>query len=76
MNEYLILFVLFAVSLLILGLLARMLLKMRRVEDRAEVKVVELEPSERAAPEAVLEDIEIKVEEEPEEEAPQKRAPG
>jgi hypothetical protein len=70
MNEHLILFVLFAVSLLILGFLARMLLKMKRVEDTAEVKVVELEPSERAAPEAVLEDIEINVEEEPEEEAP------
>lgn len=75
MNEYLILFVLFAVSLLILGLLARMLLKMRRVEETTEVKVVELKPSERAA-EAVLEDIEINVEEEREEEAPQKRAPG
>jgi beta-lactam-binding protein with PASTA domain len=76
MNEYLIMFVLFAVSLLILGLLARMLLKMRRIEDTADVKVVKLEPSERAASEAVLEDIEIDVEEEREEEAPQKRAPG
>ena len=76
MNEYLIMFVLFAVSLLILGLLARMLLKMRKVKDTADFKVVELEPSERAAPEAVLEDIEINVEEEREEEAPQKRAPG
>jgi len=76
MNEYLILFVLLAVSLLILGLLVRMFLKMKRVEDTAEVKVVKLGPSERAAPEAVLEDIEEDVEEEREEEAPQKQASG
>lgn len=76
MNEYLILFALLAVSLIILGLLARMLLKMKRVEDTAEVKVVELGPSERAAPEAVLEDIEEDEEEEREEEAPQRQAPG
>jgi flagellar biosynthesis/type III secretory pathway M-ring protein FliF/YscJ len=76
MNEYLILFVLLAVSLLILGLLVRMFLKMKRVEDTAEVRAVELEPSERAAPEADLEDIEEDAEEEREEEAPRKQAPG
>jgi flagellar biosynthesis/type III secretory pathway M-ring protein FliF/YscJ len=76
MNEYLILFVLLAVSLLILGLLVRMFLKMKRVEDTAEVRAVELEPSERVAPEADLQDIEEDAEEEREEEAPRKQAPG
>jgi len=71
MNEYLILFVLLAVSLVILGLLVRVLLKVEHVEDTAGVKVVKLEPGERAAPEAVLVDIEEDVEEKQEEEAPQ-----
>jgi uncharacterized membrane protein len=70
MTEYLILFVLFAVSLVIVFLLVRMLLQVKRVEDTAEVNVVELKPSEAAAPEAVLEDVKINVEEE-REEAPQ-----
>jgi hypothetical protein len=71
MNDYLILFMLLAVSLVILGLLVRMFLKMKHVVDTAEVKVVKLEPGERTAPEAVLEDIEEDVEEKQEEEAPQ-----
>lgn len=70
MNEYLILFVLFAVSLVIVFLLVRVLLGVKRVEDTAEVNVVELKPSEGVAPEAVLEDVKINVEEE-REEAPQ-----
>ncbi len=70
MTEYLILFVLLAVSLVILFLLVRVLLQVKRVEDSAEAQVVELKPSEGAAPEAVLEDVEEDVEEEREEEAP------
>jgi len=58
MNDYLILFVLLAVSLLILGLLVKVLLQVKKVEDMAEVQVVELEPSERVAPEGILEDAE------------------
>lgn len=68
MTEYLILFVLLAVSLVILFLLVRVLLQVKRVEDKTEVNVVELKPSEGAASEAVLEDVE---EEEEREEAPQ-----
>ena len=49
---------------------------MKRVEEAAEAQVVEREPSEPVAPDAVLEDIEEDVEEEREEEAPQKQAPG
>jgi len=64
MTEYLILFVLLAVSLVVLGLLVRVLLQVKRVEDKAEVRVVELEPGERVAAEPVLEDIEGDVEEE------------
>lgn len=75
MTEYLVLYVLVAVSLIVLGLLARMLLKMRRVEGTAEVKVVKLGRSEREA-EVDMEDIEEDVEKEREEEAPQKQAPG
>ena len=71
MTEYLILFVLLAVSLVILFLLVRVLLQVKRVEDTADLNVIELKPSEGAAPEAVLEDIEEDVEEEREEEAPQ-----
>ncbi len=78
MNEYLILFVLLAVSLVILFLLVRVLLQVKRVEDTADLNVVELKPSEGVAPEAVLEDVEINVEdvkinveEEPDKEAPQ-----
>jgi hypothetical protein len=71
MNEYLVLFALLAVSLLILGLMAKVLLQVKKVEDAAEVKIVEHEASEPVAPEAALEDIEIDVEEEREEEAPQ-----
>ncbi len=71
MNEYLILFVLLAVSLLILFLLVRVLLRVKRVEPTAEVKVVELEPGEHVPPEATLEDAEEDVEEKREEEAPQ-----
>ncbi len=69
MTEYLILFVLLAVSLVILFLLVRVLLQVKRVEDRAEVRVVELKPDESTAPEAVLEDIEEDEPEELEEEA-------
>ncbi len=58
MMEYLILFMLLAVSLVILFLLVKVLLQVKRAEDTAEVRVVEVEPSESAAPEAVLEDIE------------------
>ena len=68
MTEYLILFVLLAVSLVVLFLLVRVLLGVKRVEDAADVNVVELKPSESAASEAVLEDVE---EEEEREEAPQ-----
>jgi len=57
MTEYLILFVLLALSLVILFLLVRVLLQVKRVEDRGEVNVVEHKPSE-GADEAVLEDIE------------------
>jgi len=70
MNEYLILFVLLAVSLVILFLLVRVMFQVKRVEDTADLNVVELKPSEGAASEAVLEDIEEDVEEEREEEAP------
>jgi len=66
MTEYLILFVLLALSLVILFLLVRVLLQVKRVEDRGEVNVVEHKPSE-GADEAVLEDIE---EEEKRKEAP------
>jgi uncharacterized membrane protein len=66
-TEYLILFVLLAVSLVILFLMARVLLQVKRGEDKADVRVVEVEPSETVAPEAVLEDIE----EEEKKEAPQ-----
>ncbi len=69
MTEYLILLVLLAVSLVILFLLIRVLLQVKRVEDRAEVRVVELKPDESTAPEAVLEDIEEDEPEELEEEA-------
>lgn len=58
MNEYLILFVLLVVSLVIVGILVRMFLKVKHVEDMAGVEVFKLEPGERAAPEAVLVDIE------------------
>jgi|GEM_PF-2171859 len=71
MTEYLILFVLLAVSLVVLGLLVRVLLQVKRVEDKAEVRVVELEPGERVAAEPVLEDIEGDVEEERKEEPQQ-----
>jgi hypothetical protein len=69
MTEYLILFALLAVSLVILVLLVRVLLQVKRVEEKAEDKVTELEPSESVAHEAVLEDIEVDVGEEREEEA-------
>jgi len=65
MTKYLILFVLLAVSLVVLFLLVRMLLQVKRVEDAAEVNVVEPQPSEGAASEAVLEDIEEELEEAP-----------
>ena len=65
-----------AVSLLVLGFFVRVLLQVKRVEDSAEAQVVEREPSEPVAPEAVLEDVEEDVEEELEEEAPRRRAPG
>jgi len=71
MTEYLILFVLLAVSLVVLGLLVRVLLQVKRVEDKAEVRDVELEPGERVAAEPVLEDIEGDVEEERKEEPQQ-----
>jgi hypothetical protein len=67
MTEYLILFVLLAVSLVILFLLIRVLLQVKRVEDRGEGNVVEPQPGEGAS-EAVLDDIE---EEGALEEAPQ-----
>jgi hypothetical protein len=58
MTEYLILFVLLALSLLILGLLVKVLSQVKRVEEAAGVQAVELEPSERVAPEAPLEEAE------------------
>jgi hypothetical protein len=59
--------VLIAVSLLVLGLFVRVLLQVKRVEEAAEAQVVEREPSEPVAPDAVLEDIEEDVEEDREE---------
>jgi len=69
-TDYLILFVLLAVSMVIMFLLIRVLLQVKRVKDSAEAQAVEREPSESVAPEADLEDIEEEVEEEREEEAP------
>ncbi|MCK4318181.1 hypothetical protein KAW53_05385 [Candidatus Bathyarchaeota archaeon] len=67
MNEYLILFVLLALSLLILGLLVRVLSQVKRVKETAEAQAIELKPSERVAPE---EDAEGAEAEKQEEEAP------
>jgi competence protein ComGC len=58
MNEYLILFVLLAVSLLILVLLVRVLLKMKRIEETAESQAVKLEPGDQVIQEVTLVDIE------------------
>jgi len=71
MNEYLILFVLLALSLLILGLLVRVLSRMKRVEETAESQAVKLEPSDQVIQEVTLVDIEEDEEEEREKEAPQ-----
>ena len=68
MNEYLILFVLLAVSLLVLVLLVRVLSKMKRVEETAELQAVKLEPSDQVVQEVVLVDIEEDEEEEREKE--------
>ena len=64
MNEYLILFVLLALSLLILGLLVRVLSRMKRVEETAESQAVKLEPSDQVIQEVTLVDIEEDEEEE------------
>lgn len=71
MNEYLILFVLLALSLLILGLLVRVLSRVKRVEETAESQAVKLEPSDQVIHKATLVDIEEDEGEEQEEEAPQ-----
>jgi len=71
MNEYLILFVLLALSLLILGLLVRVLSQVKRVKETAEAQAIELKPSERISPEAPLEDAEGAEAEKQEKEAPQ-----
>ncbi len=71
MNEYLILFVLLVLSLLILGLLVRVLSQVKRVKETADAQAIELKPSERISPEAPLEDAEGDEEEKQEKEAPQ-----
>ena len=76
MNEYLILFVLLALSLLILGLLVRVLSRVKRVTGTPDAQAIEPKPSERVAPEATLEDTEDDEEREKQEkEASQYQAP-
>jgi hypothetical protein len=58
MNEHLILFVLLALSLLILGLLVRVLSRVKRVEEAAGAQADEPEASELVSPEAPLEEAE------------------
>jgi len=59
-----------ALSLLILGLLVRVLSQVKRVKETAEAQAIELKPSERVAPEALEEDAEGAEAEKQEEEAP------
>jgi hypothetical protein len=71
MNEYLILFVLLALSLLILGLLVRVLSQVKRVKETADTQAIEIKPSEHVAPEGTLEDAEGDEGEKQEKAAPQ-----
>ena len=71
MNEYLILFVLLALSLLILGLLVRVLSRVKRVTGTPDAQAIEPKPGERVAPEVTLEDTEDDEGEKQEKEAPQ-----